>query len=46
MYRDKITLCKLKGKGANVFVNVNFGAKMSFLGIKNVNIGEILTLAI
>ena len=37
---DKIMSCKLWGKITSVSVNINFGAKMSFLCEKNWNFGK------
>ena len=39
-YSDKIMSCKLWGKVTSVSVNINFGAKMSFLCEKNWNFGR------
>ena len=45
-YSDKLMLCKLWGKVTSVFVNINFGAKMSVLGQKNEIFWKMLTFVI
>ena len=43
-FSDKIMLCKLWGKVTSVSVNINFGAKVSILCEKKIEIlGEMLT---
>ena len=45
-HSDKIMLSKVWGKVASVFININFGAKMSIFGKKKkMFLGEMLTFS-